>query len=301
MNKSPNSDFYVQNNRDFMVSLQELPDYPPDTRLLHVFRNISTKIVEYEDLDWMSKFDLINELRRLRKYHKDLFFTILNNYNIHKHILPELINSLRVNLAKVTLIFVYEIFNFYEEEHVNKWISYLIPIVIKKSVLDPNLKEISRYALQSLSENMFYEETILALLEEILNSNAKISVMSCFTLIRLINNYDIIVLENLQNWEEIFTIILENLRTYEEKRHQYKNLLKILNTIQNKLGKQIFLQVIQTNLNNFLLNLLNNYFPFEKFTREFSSRSKTICLGFYQQNFRQSIKYDKGLKNQGMF
>lgn len=292
MNKSLNLDIFVHDYRECNISLQELPDYASDTSLLQVFRNISNKIVEYEDLNWISKFDLIYELRRLRKYKKDLFFIIFNNYNLHKHIIPELINSLRVNLAKVSLLLVNEIFNFYEDEHVYKWVKQLIPIVLEKSILDPNLKQTAQMALFNLSENMFYEETILALLKGILNSNTKISEVSCNILIKLINNYSNAVLENLHDWEAIFKFIIENLLSNDEIQHQHRNLILILFNIQKKLSREIFLDVIQKNLNKFFINKIINYIPLEKFDEECIQNSNKILISNSRQYILLSLKKD---------
>lgn len=292
MNKCLNLDIYVHDFKESNISLQELPDYAADTSLLQVFRNISNKIVEYEDLNWISKFELIYELRRLRKYKKDLFFTIFNNYNLHKHIIPELINSLRVNLAKVSLLLVNEIFNFYEDEHVYKWINKLIPIVLEKSILDPNLKQIAQLALLNLSENMFYEETIFALLKGIINSNTKISEMSCNILIKLINNYSNSVLENLHDWEAIFKFIIENLLSNDEIQHQHKNLILILFNIQKKLSREIFLNVIQKNLNKFFINKINNYIQIENFDEECIQNSNKILISNSRHNILLSLNKD---------
>lgn len=230
------------------TSYDNLPPYAEEENFLEVMRTVSTLIVQIEEKDWKDQFNLLNELRRMLKYQKELFFNIFNNYKIHQKILPKFINSLRSNLAKVALTLVSEIFNTYETESVNEWIDSLLPEVLLKSAIDLKafIKEEAVKCLKNFSENMFYPESIISLLKGIKNANTKISENAFETLIKLIQNYEIVSMKNLENWKDIFTGMIE---IYKMKRDPYiKRPLKIIKALQNKLGEDFVDQLFKDNL-----------------------------------------------------
>lgn len=234
-------------NKVDYVSYDNLLPYEkkPD---LELYRKINTEIMEVEENDWKVNFNLLNELRRLRKFEKDMFISVFNNVKVHSKVIPSFINSLRSNLAKLALILVSEIFSCYECETVNEWMSSLIPEVLQKSVMDLKgfLKEEANKALHNFSENMLYEESIVALLKGVKHVNTKISENAFDTLIKLIHNYDHVALEHISCWKVIIVNIID---IFNMKKDPYvKRPAKIIFAFEEKLGMEKFDKILHDNL-----------------------------------------------------
>ena len=262
------------------LKYEDLAPYEEKTNFLELFRNISNNILETPEFKWEVHFNTINELRRLRKHSKELFHSIVRDYKLCKKIFPKYINSIRSNLSKITLMLVTELFSVFEYENLNKWVTFLIPEVLNKSVDNKIfIREEAMKCLDNLSGNMFYEESIICLLNGVKSSNSKVSQNAFDTLIKLIENYDQVNLENISEWKEIFKLISE-IFLLKDDRHVKKS-EKILITIKEKLTDEIFEKVLKNASKNIILilnQILNhkqlNSNKTKESLKEFKSRMK---------------------------
>jgi hypothetical protein len=240
------------------IKYEDLAPYEEKTNFLELFRTISTNFLETPEFKWEIHFNTINELRRLRKHSKELFYTIVKDYKLCKEIFPNYINSIRSNLSKITLMLITELFSEFEYENLNKWVTHLIPEVLNKSADNKIfLREEAMRSLQNLSENMFYEESIICLLNGVKSNNSKISQNSFETLIKLIENYDKVNLENISEWKEIYKHI-SDIFLLKDDRHVKKS-EKIVGVIKEKLTNGIFDKVLKIASKNTVL-IINQIF-----------------------------------------
>jgi hypothetical protein len=147
---------------------------------LKLIRQTLTGIKEGKDDE--NQINNINELRRLRKYHSELFLASFS------HILPYFINNLmkssKLEICCNALTLVSEIFSYYFETGINSWIPDLLPITIQLSSSNFGLiwKQ-SYYALNNLANNMYYQETLYTLLEIVTENDEVQSENACETLV----------------------------------------------------------------------------------------------------------------------
>jgi hypothetical protein len=229
--------------------------------------------------NWMNHFNSIVELRRLRKFHQDKFPLVF-----HKifNIFPEYLNSIRSNIAKGSMILVTEIFSFYEFDYVSDWIRCLLPVILLKSSSDKKfLREEAMKALANAGGNMFYFETIEVLIEESGNKSTIISDNASNTLVSLISIIDEVNLENVGDWNILFQKLCD---LYNLKRETYvKKTHKFITSINEKLGDQLFLKLVNSCKND---NVRNNIEKIVTETKQ--SRKKSDLNGF-----RQFVKENK--------
>jgi hypothetical protein len=235
------------------TAYDDLPSYDEDTKFLDVLRYISTNIIETPEYKWEIHFTTINELRRLRKHKLELFYRIVNDFKLYKKVFPKFINSIRSNLSKVTLMLMTEVFSVYEFDHQDKWMRYIIPEVLNKSTENKIfIREEAMKCLSNVGENMFYEESMVALLQGVKSPNTKISQNACDTLIIMINNYELNALLNTQCWKEIFKLISDVYLMKTDK--QVKKCEGILQTLENKISKETLEYLLRcTNKNSALV------------------------------------------------
>ena len=277
------------------LTYEELAPYDDKQSLLQLWRHITTLIVEVEENDWKLNFSLINELRRLHKYNKELFFSIFNNYKLHVKILPNFIDSLRSNISKASLTLISEIFKSYDDEHVSLWIKYLLPEVLNKSTqIKGFIKEEASKCLHNLSENMLFEETILALLDGVNILNLKICEKATETLIKLIFNFDSYHMEMGLDWKIIFKKIIE---IYQIKNDRF--ISKILIAFEGKIGKENFENILNENLKGNNLNTINRMRNNGKYSSKALKSNPSRSLSMKQkildyQSNKENIKINNG-------
>ena len=113
---------------------------------------------------------------------------------------------------------------------------------------------------------MFYEETIICLLDEMIDKDKEISENAFKTLNSLIYNSDNMLLLNAMNWDEIFTKLSEVFTV----KYEYAQLFcKILKEKYNK--QQIYEMLHQINEEDVLM----------------------LCFNLFQFNHRDRIEFNK--------
>jgi hypothetical protein len=181
----------------------------------------------------------------LRKYQKKIYETFIYDLNVFNY-LTKFLNSIRTALSKLTLIFFNEIFSKYEFEYklnnnnnnekieLINLLNLFVPKIINKFVFDKTfLKEEALKALNNLSENMFYGDSLIILLKCICNDNINYSNISFNVLLNLIKNFEKNYLIYYENWNEIFFLMV---KIYEKKKECFiKKPGKIFIEFENKI------------------------------------------------------------------
>ena len=88
---------------------ENLTPFEDDTDFIILMQKLK-QIISNKNIDWTFHLVVINYLRRLLKYEKDIFNQLFFGLKIYPKLI-ELINSIRSVLAKNTLMLVNEIFN----------------------------------------------------------------------------------------------------------------------------------------------------------------------------------------------
>jgi hypothetical protein len=227
------------------INFQNLENFSQNQNYLKLMRDISTGIIENENFQTQLKY--INELRRVRKFHQDLFSVTFNN--ILNDFIDNSMGSNDPELVYNSLILVTEIFSFYEFYDINNWIPDLLTKVIELSAQEKNqlILNQSFIALYFLANNMFYEETLLTLLRLVKNKSEVIAKNATETLLTFIYFIDYFTLINGFDWQEPFYIILELANS--SLLSNVGNVKKIISYIYRKLNETEFVSFLQNNLN----------------------------------------------------
>ena len=167
---------------------ENLPPFENNTDFIILMQRIKQTILN-KDLDWTYHLAVINYLRRLLKFEKDIFNQILFGLKLYPKII-ELINSFRSILAKNALILVNEIFSEYIPEFDEKknktpiiiFIKAIIPTLILKANSNQSfIKSEANLCLESLIINMKYGDTLITLIQA-MNSKKNQEIESAYNL-----------------------------------------------------------------------------------------------------------------------
>ena len=240
------------NNFNFDVKMEnpnlkfnELHPFESNINFLFLLRFLHNILNNYKENEWIKHILLLNYLRRLRKYQKKIYETFIYDLNVFNY-LTKFLNSIRTALSKLTLIFFNEIFSKYEFEYklnnnnnnekieLINLLNLFVPKIINKYVFDKTfLKEEALKALNNLSENMFYGDSLIILLKCICNDNINYSNISFNVLLNLIKNFEKNYLIYYENWNEIFFLMV---KIYEKKKECFiKKPGKIFIEFENKI------------------------------------------------------------------
>jgi hypothetical protein len=188
-----------------------------------------------------NKLNSIKELRRFNKHQKQAFSLIFDVVytEISKRLLTE-----DDNIITETLLLTYDLFkDSWSYDNIREWITVLLPAVLTVS------KSNNTYALECLNScanNMFFEETILILLNDIENENAWI------TLRCLLINFDPTMLINSINWDEVIYKISEIFTVKYQYAEEMFSILK-----QKLLREDIFIILRQVQDDDILMLCFN--------------------------------------------
>ena len=244
-NNSFNFDVKMENPN---LKFNDLQPFESNINFLFLLRSLNNILNNYKENEWIKHILLLNYLRRLRIYQKKIYETFIYDLKVYNY-LSKFLNSIRTALSKLTLIFFNEIFSKYEFEfklnnNNNKnekielinLLNLFVPKIIHKAVFDKTfLKEEALKALNSLSENMFYGDSLIILLKCICNDNINYSNISFKILLNLIKNFEKNYLIFYENWNEIFFLLV---KIYEKKKECYiKKPGKIFFEFENKIEK----------------------------------------------------------------
>ena len=208
---------------------ENLPPFEDGTDFITLMQKLK-QIITNKDIDWTYHLAVVNYLRRLLKFEKNIFNQFLFGLKIYPKII-ELINSFRSILAKNALILVNEMFSEYIPEFDDKnnktpmiiFIKEIIPTLIMKASCNQSfIKTEANLCLESLITNMRYGETLIALIQAI--SSKK--------------NQDIELAYNLSNR------LCDNLsKEYLGEMTLFNDLMKVLGSIYD-LKKDIYVKKI---------------------------------------------------------
>ena len=161
---------------DFMKSpnilKENLPPFEDDIDYINLMQKLK-QIINNKDIDWTFHLAVVNYLRCLLKYEKNIFNQLLFGLKIYPKII-ELINSIRSILAKNTLMLVNEIFSENTPEFDEKknktpiiiFIKAIIPTLIMKANCNQSfIKAEANLCLKSLVDNMRYGDTLIFLIQ----------------------------------------------------------------------------------------------------------------------------------------
>jgi len=125
-----------------------------------------------KQVDWTMQLAVINYLRRLLKFEKDIFNQAFYGLKIYENII-EFFNSIRSILAQNALILINEVFSEYIPESDEKsqkppiinLVKTIIPVLILKATTSQSfIKNEARTCLETMITYMKYNETLIVLL-----------------------------------------------------------------------------------------------------------------------------------------
>jgi hypothetical protein len=194
-------------------TFEDLKDYDRSQNYLQLLRELSTGVKESKHPN--HKITIAHELRRLRKYHSDLFSAIFSN------IVPSFVSNFleddNYEVNYYSLLLVSEIFSEYSYNNdfvdtLEEWISQLLPAALELSV-STNIMVSTQAALtcDNLANNMFYEQTVMSLIDVMASDNGKVAHNATQTMISLITYIGAPMLLDSFDWQDIFTAIADYL------------------------------------------------------------------------------------------
>jgi hypothetical protein len=199
---------------------EDLLPYDSKQNYLKLMRDISTGIIECNEP--RDQVLMINELRRMRKYHMDLFEKTFSN--ILKCFVDNCLQSSNGFVLGISIKLVSEIFSYYDFDFIDNgsyWIPTLLEQVLQHAICnDDCIRKLACEALDNLANNMVYQQTIESLITNMNDESDDIAQVASEYLrlfITLINN---VVLINQFDWGEIYSVITE---LYTNKNIKFLN------------------------------------------------------------------------------
>ena len=164
-------------NFDFIRLIQKLKEIlgKKDNKKNSTHKNKTTNTTEVaskKPVDWTMQLAVINYLRRLFKYEKQIFNQAFYGLKIYENII-DFFNSIRSVLAQNALVLINEIFSEFvpelDEKNQKAPIINLIKITIPALILKANtsqsfIKSEAKTCLETLVSHMKYNETLLTFL-----------------------------------------------------------------------------------------------------------------------------------------
>ena len=247
--KSPNP----SNFKNYIPN-EELAPFPENEDLIEVIKKISNLIKLSEN--WSNNMEAINLLRRLNKHKKGFFNT---NFDAHfKYIASNYLNSPRTCIVKISLMLLSEIFTeVISHSKFPDWIEFLIPVVIKKNVLDRNfIHEEAQNVLNVFTKNIHSTEGLTIFLKIIQDKNLKYSFRSYELFLDMIEQIDT---EKLKTGIKFESILKEIIEISKIKKNPYPNRFKsVMLILLKKLGEDFMEKMLNDMLN------LEDYLYFSK-------------------------------------
>jgi hypothetical protein len=265
-----------QTNLKFnFVTFESLPNYDPDQNYLKLMREISTGIIE--SIDTYEQINFIIELRRMRKYHTDLFDAVFSN--LLPYFIENLMKNSKIEVCYNSLILVTEIFSFFRGGPINTWIEELLPISIKFSTSKfVIIQKQSLIALYNLANNMVFDCTLTVLHEIILENEELESENALETLLLFIKSNEENYLLNIIDWSDACEILSEMLENCDEKLFDRANI--ILYSLKSKYNSEfsVFLSFCTDEQRNLFEKSMNTYQFIEK-NNKLEDLVKPLVLG----------------------
>ena len=149
-------------------SYDQLWQFETDQNFLQLMRELSTGAIESEDSNTQIK--IIVDLRRMRKFHSDLFLVTFNN--IISYFIDNMIYNNDSNVTYNALVLITEIFSQYGQEEVGEWITDLLQAVLQQSSSsNEEIRKQCSLALYNTGNNMYYEDTLTTLIKSLIEQD----------------------------------------------------------------------------------------------------------------------------------
>jgi hypothetical protein len=234
------------------IMYDKLNPFAQDQNFLKLIRDISTGVIEI--FEPVSQISLITDLRRLRKFHKDLFITVFDN--ITSQFIDNMVYN---NFSQVTfhsIVLITEIFGEYDEQIKSYWIKDLLQATLQHTThKDIHVKDQCQFALHNLSSNMLFEETLYTLFISLDDSDDTVCLNAFETMRSFIYYCPPVHFANHFNWEDTFEFVLDSLEKNENKR-LIEYLKIIFCAIEDKLESD-FQDFLSEKLNAQKINVIN--------------------------------------------
>ena len=244
------------------LSIGLLDKFGNDTNHYELIKEILNDILDCNP-NILQLFKSINQLRRYKIYEPKAFSQV---FNVVYENLGKLLYCNNELLVSSILILLKELFNDpFGYEYIEYWIDTLLPCILSISKNNNLCSEIANKCLNICAGKLFYENTLLILLNAILDKDQEISENAYRTLNSLINNYDETLFVNL-DWNNIFDI-LSDVFTY------------------NYRVANLFCNIIKEKLDDFKIYQILHKVEFEE--------TLMLCFNLFQFNHNKRIEFNK--------
>jgi len=233
-------------NFDFVQLIQKFKEIlgKTDTKKNSI-KNKLNQQKEEKPVDWTMQLAVINYLRRLFKFEKDIFNQAFYGLKFYENII-EFLNSIRSILAQNALTLINEVFSEYipeeknQKPHIIGLIKEITPVLILKSNTSQSfIKNEAKICLETLVNNMKYNETLVTLLQ-LMNTKKIADFESIYILsLKLIKNLGKEFLMNSTQFGEMISLLGDVYAN--NKSDLYKKRCKsVVNTLTEILSKEEF-------------------------------------------------------------
>lgn len=223
---------------DFFVSFDNLHPFDVETNFLQILRETSNPIINKEDLK--SQMNSILTMRRLRKFHFEFFKLIFSN--LTKSLGEAIINSDDEQYLNSIFGLLFEIFSgddYINSEEFSVWIKELIPKIVQAYI--SKRKENMKNILSFICSNIFLSDLMETLLNILLTGPKEYINFTYDLLMKHIECYDVISLENMVYWDACLELISELYNLNDEYSKIAKDMLIAL---KEKLGSDCLKNII---------------------------------------------------------
>jgi hypothetical protein len=219
---------------------EDLKEFILDDKFEDLLNNTLKNL--FDENNWYNQFEAVNDLRRLNKFHFDIFDCIFEKIVSN---LAKLTSSIRSNLSKISLMLIKEFFNIrsYLRESKQSLKLLINCLVTQSSSMKSFIKEEALGGLDNLASNMeFYSPCIVnILIEECSNKSPQSSENAFNANIKILNNWvkeDIFSGTNHNDWENI---LMRVINLHSMKKEPYlKRACRLVEVIYNKFGSEDF-------------------------------------------------------------
>ena len=162
----------LEEMKNINIAYDSLKPLEPEIDIVSMFQKLK-EILSEKNSDWTLQIGVINYLRRVQKYDKNVFGQFFYGAKIYPKLL-DLINSVRSSVSKNALLLLNEIFS---DPEVNNFTLTLakaaLPLLIQKINSNQSfIKAECKQLLESICKNVTNPELLLIILQQI-NTNPK--------------------------------------------------------------------------------------------------------------------------------
>ena len=248
--KIANSQFKIlEEMKNINIPYESLKPLEPEIDTLSMFQKLK-EILFDKNSDWTLQIGVINYLRRVQKYDKEVFGQFFYGSKIYPKLL-ELINSVRSSVSKNVLLLLNEIFSEnIQEKTILSLVKETFPLLIPKINSNQSfIKAECKQLLESMCNNVKFSDMLLIILQQMnttskTNStpNSRIKEKDSEILTDLfIKSANILGKEILLETAQFPEIIKCLISLYDLNKNIYgKFCKKIMDTLINVMGKENF-------------------------------------------------------------